>query len=210
MKRRLHVFFALVMAVMCCMTMILPVTAAAAEKTVSVPVSVKLTGTRPYPAETYQIVLQAKDANNPMPDGTVGDEFTLNITGESKEPSMINMNYHKVGIYEYTISQKPGTNKQCTYDKSVYTLKVTISNNADYTDFDVNVALRKVGEGDDAEALGDKLGGAEFVNRYPVAIPDSPKTGDASSPMLYAVLICASMAVMVGLFLTRKRDQAEE
>lgn len=208
MKRRLHVFFALVMAVMCCMTMILPVTAAAAEKTVSVPVSVKLTGTRPYPAETYQIVLQANGANNPMPEGTVGDEFTLNITGESKEPSMINMNYHKVGIYEYTISQKPGTNKQCTYDKSVYTLKVTISNNADYTDFEANVALRK--DNDVNEPVGQKLGGAEFVNRYPVAIPDSPKTGDESSPMLYAVLICASMAVMVGLFLTRKRDQAEE
>mgnify|MGYP003305934650 CR=1 FL=1 len=196
------------MAVMCCMTMILPVTAAAAEKTVSVPVSVKLTGTRPYPAETYQIVLQANGANNPMPDGTVGDEFTLNITGESKEPSMINMNYHKVGIYEYTIYQLAGTNKQCTYDKSVYTLKVTISNNADYTDFEANVALRK--DNDVNEPVGQKLGGAEFVNRYPVAIPDSPKTGDESSPMLYAVLICASMAVMVGLFLTRKRDQAEE
>lgn len=209
MKRRLHVFFALVMAVMCCMTMILPVTAAAAENAVSIPVSVKLTGTRPYPAETYQIVLQAKDANNPMPDGAEGS-YVLRVTGENDKASFPAMTYHKVGIYEYTIYQLAGTNKQCTYDKSVYTLKVTISNNADYTDFEANVALRKVGEGDDAEALGDKLGGAEFVNRYPVAIPDSPKTGDESSPMLYAVLICASMAVMVGLFLTRKRDQAEE
>lgn len=208
MKRRLHVFFALVMAVMCCMTMILPVTAAAAEKTVSVPVSVKLTGTRPYPAETYQIVLQAKDANNPMPEGAAEGFYVLRVTGENDKASFPAMTYHKVGIYEYTIYQLAGTNKQCTYDKSVYTLKVTISNNADYTDFEANVALRK--DNDVNEPVGQKLGGAEFVNRYPVAIPDSPKTGDESSPMLYAVLICASMAVMVGLFLTRKRDQAEE
>ena len=58
---------------------------------------------------------------------------------------------------------------------------------------------------------GDKLPGAEFANKYKVDPPsDTPKTGDESSPLLYAVLIAVSMGVIVALFLTRKSKKSEE
>ena len=56
--------------------------------------------------------------------------------------------------------------------------------------------------------------GAEFDNEYETVKPtptdpDTPKTGDESTPVLYAVLIAVSLGVIVCLFLTRKNQNAE-
>ena len=58
MKKWLNVFLALVMTVMCSMIMILPVYAAELPG-VSVPVTISLLGTLPYPEEDYKVVLKA-------------------------------------------------------------------------------------------------------------------------------------------------------
>ena len=86
----------------------------------------------------------------------------------------------------------------------MYTLVVTITNKEDYSGLEATAALYP-------DSDGEKLPGAEFLNKYKVELPaESPQTGDESSPLLYAVLLIVSMGVIVTLFLTRKRKQREE
>lgn len=202
MKKWLNVFLALVMAVMCSVTMALPAYAAELPG-VSVPVTISLSGTLPYPAEDFTVVLKADDADYPMPEGTVNGAYTMTITGEDTE-NFPAITYDRVGVYTYTVYQVAGTNKKCTYDDTVYALTVTISNKEGFSGLEATAVLYPDSE-------GEKLPGAEFENKYKVEPPsDTPKTGDESAPLLYAVLIVVSMGVIVGLLLTRKSKKIEE
>lgn len=202
MKKWLYVFLTLVMTVMCSMIMVLPVYAAELPG-VSVPVTIYLSGTLPYPAEDFTVVLKADDAEYPMPNGTVNGVYSMTITGEGAE-SFPAITYDRVGIYTYTVYQVAGTNKKCTYDDTVYALTVTVSSKTDYSGLEATAVLY-------TDSEGDKLSGAEFENKYKVETPsDIPKTGDESTPLLYAVLIVVSMGVIVGLFLNRKSKKIEE
>ena len=206
MRKWLNVFLALVMTVICSTTMILPAYAAELPG-VSVPVTISLSGTLPYPAEDYVVVLKADDSAYPMPEGSVDGAYSLTITGEDTE-NFPTITYDRVGIYTYTVYQVAGINQKCTYDDTVYTLMVTISNKEDYSGLEATAVLYPDSE-------GDKLPGAEFDNEYETVKPtptdpDAPKTGDESSPLLYAVLIAVSMGVIVTLFLTRKSKKSEE
>lgn len=65
------------------------------------------------------------------------------------------------------------------------------------------------------DSEGDKLPGAEFKNVYETVKPkptdpNTPQTGDEYNPVLYAVLVAVSLAVIVTLFLTRKSRKTEE
>ena len=202
MKKLTSVFFALLITAMCCITTALPAYAAELPG-VSVPVTISLSGTLPYPAEDYTVVLKAEDAAYPMPSGTISGAYTMTITGKDTKNFPV-ITYDRVGIYTYTIYQVAGTNKKCTYDETVYTLLVQITNKEDYSGLEATAVLYP-------DSDGEKVPGAEFLNKYKVELPsDSPQTGDESSPLLYAVLLIASMAVIVTLFLTRKRKQSEE
>ena len=202
MKKWLNVFLALVMTVMCSMAMVVPAYAAELPG-VSVPVTLSLSGTLPYPEENFTVVLKADDADDPMPNGTVGGSYSMTITGEGTE-SFPTTTYDRVGVYTYTVYQIAGTNQKCTYDDTVYALTVTISNKEDYSGLEATAVLHPDSE-------GDKLPGAEFENNYKMEPPsDTPKTGDESTPLPYAVLIVASMGVIIGLFLTRKSKKIEE
>ena len=202
MRKWFSVFLALVMTVMCSVTMVLPAYAAELPG-VSVPVTISLSGTLPYPAEDFTVVLKADDADYPMPNGTVNGVYSMTITGEGTE-NFPTITYSRVGVYTYTVYQVAGTNRKCTYDDTVYTLVVTITNKEDYSGLEVTAVLYP-------DSDGEKLPGAEFENKYKVEPPsDTPKTGDESTPLLYAVLIVVSMGVIVGLFLTRKSKKIEE
>lgn len=215
MRKLLNALLALVMTVMCSMTMVLPAYAAELPG-VSVPVTISLSGTLPYPAEDFTVVLKADDAAYPMPNGTVNGAYSMTITGEDTDNFPM-ITYERVGVYTYTVYQVAGTNKKCTYDDTVYSLTVTVSNKADYRGLEATAVLYPDSE-------GDKLPGAEFENKYKVEPPsdtpktgnestppsDTPKTGDESTPLLYAVLIVVSMGVIITLFLTRKSKKIEE
>ena len=202
MKKQTSGFFAVLITAMCCITTALPVSAAELPE-VSVPVTISLSGTLPYPAEDYTVVLKAEDAAYPMPSGTISGACTMTITGKGTKNFPV-ITYDRVGVYTYTIYQVAGTNKKCTYDETVYTLLVQITNKEDYSGLEATAVLYP-------DSDGEKVPVAEFLNKYKVELPaDSPQTGDESSPLLYAVLLIVSMAVIVTLFLTRKRKQSEE
>lgn len=204
MKRWISIILGTVMVLMCMMSISIP--AFAAENPgVSIPVTVSLSGTLPKPAEDFTIKLRADDASYPMPEGTVGEDYTMTITGADTK-DLPTITYSAVGIYTYTIYQVAGSNEKCTYDDTVYVLAVYITNAEDGSGLEATAVLYPDSE-------GDKLPGAEFNNEYETekpVIPDTPKTGDESNPFLYAVLIAVSLCVIVTLFLTHKTRKTEE
>lgn len=204
MKRWMSIILGTVMAVMCMMSMSMP--AFAAENPgVPIPVTVSLSGTLPKPAEDFTIKLRADNASYPMPEGSVGDVYTMTITGADTK-NFPTITYNRVGIYTYTIYQVAGSNKKCTYDETVYELMVYITNAEDGSGLEATAVLYPDSE-------GDKLPGAEFKNEYETektTTTDTPKTGDEANPILYAVLIAVSLGVIVVLILTRKTRKTEE
>ena len=202
MRRWVNGFLALVLTVLCCVTMVLPAYAAEEGPKVSVPVKSSLKGTLPKPSESYTVVPKADNAAYPMPAGSENGSCSMTITGAGTK-NFPEITYSRVGVYTYKLSQTAGTNKKCTYDKTEYLLKVTITNKSDYSGLEATVVLRP-------SADADKVDQAEFTNKYKVESSNTVKTGDESTPALYAALVVISMAVIVALFLTRNRKKTEE
>lgn len=211
MKRWISTILGTVMAVMCMVSMSIPAFAAESPE-VSIPVSVSLSGTLPKPAEDFTIKLRADNASYPMPEGANRDVYTMTITGADTKNLPI-IAYNRVGVYTYTIYQVAGSNRKCTYDDTVYALTVYVTNAEDGSGLEATTVLYPDSE-------GDKQPGADFNNAYemvkptptpaPTPKPTTPKTGDASNPVLYTVLIALSAGVIVALFLTRKSKKTEE
>ena len=211
MKRWTRVILGTLMAVMCAVSAVLPAFAAD-NPTVSIPVTVSLSGTMPKEKEKFTVVLQADDDDYPMPAGSEDGVCTMTITGADTK-NFPTITYKEVGVYTYTVSQKAGSSKKCTYDETKYALTVTISNTVDGDGLQSAAVLYP-------DTEGDKQSVAEFENAYeadptatptPTAapVPDkttttaSPKTGDESTPGLYAVLLAASVGAIV--IVRRKR-----
>lgn len=236
MKRWLSIILGTVMAVVCMTALTVPAFAAETPS-VSIPVTVSLTGTQPEQAEDFAVVLKADDAAYPMPDGAENGAYTMTVTGADTK-NLPTIAYDRVGIYTYTIAQTAGSNTKCTYDDTVYTLTVQVTNAEDGSGLEAVAVLYP-------DAEGDKQPGAVFQNAYaveptptpsPVPTPtaeptqepsetaepeptadpngssnaDAPKTGDAFSPVLYVALSAASLGAIAALLLIRKHRKTEE
>lgn len=209
MKKWTRFFFTSLLALMCVTTMLLPV-CAAGNTSVRLPVTVNLAGPLPSQTEDIDIQIQADDLANPMPEGAKGGKFVLTIAGKKKTntASFPDITFDTVGVYGYTISQIPGSNKKCTYDKQVYYARIYVTNNADMTGLETTVIIY-TGDPDKDTEKAEKADSLVFENKYP-SDPNSPKTGDESTPLLYAGLIAASIAVLVALACTRKPKYSDE
>lgn len=208
MKKGKRLLFAGLLALMCVMNLALPAYAYGATD-IKIPVTVKISGPIPSPAEKYTIVMEPDDPSFPLPDGAASGKYTLTVTGKAKEnTASLDIHYDTVGIYTYKIYQKPGTNKSCTYDKRTYYLTVYILNNEDMTGLESTVVIYPENP-DQSGSQPEKVDNIVFTNKYPTPT-DSPKTGDESSPLLYALLIAAGAAIIVALFATRKPRYSEE
>lgn len=203
MKKWMRVILGTVLVLTSMMTMALSA-AAAGTTAVSIPVKISLSGTLPNPAEDYTIKLKADDPSYPMPSGSKDGVYTMTITGAA-EKNLPSISYDTVGVYTYTITQVAGKNKDCTYDSRVYALTVQITNSEDGTGLEATAILQ-------LEGMQEKLPIAEFKNKYKIIKKptNTPKTGDESSPVLYGAMIAVSVAVILGLFVTRKPRHADE
>ena len=201
MRKWLNVLLSLVMAVAMVCSMALPAWAAELPG-VSIPVTISLTGNQPYPAENYTIVLAADNQAYPMPAGSHQGAYTLGITGKGTANLPV-ITFDRVGVYTYKIYQVAGTNKNCTYDATVYGLEITVTNKPDYSGLEYTVILS-------ASSQDAKLDGVAFVNRYPEPVSETPRTGDDSNPMLYVGLVAVGMVLVLGLLMTRKKKEFDE
>ena len=128
--------------------------AAEGELSVAIPVKVEQEGHLEADApDTVQIVLEASDASNPMPEGAEAGQYKIPVeTAGEKEFAF---SFDQVGIYEYTVKQEPGTSGHCTYDSREYALKVQVINGAD-GGFESVVALRESGKEDKVDICSFK------------------------------------------------------
>lgn len=225
MKRWMSVLLTVVMVVVLVMSMSpaafaddsttpAPVVTPTKTPTVTIPVEMKLTGTKPNPAETYNIVI-ASDADNPMPAGTTGSTYTIQITGEGK--AAFSIKYDTVGIYTYKIYQLVGENPnpKCHYDKTAYEVVVYVTNNADYTGLETSVCiypmkaiLNSDGTVKEYEKQSTKVDKAEFINKYWVAPANTPSTGDESNVVLYALVSVLALATLTtGIVVLKRKKQ---
>ena len=150
----------------------------------------KLTGDAPAKAETYRFKLTAKD-NAPMP-----EKDSVSVTGAGKV-SFPEIKYTKAGTYVYEISEVAGTDKSCTYDKTVYTVTVTVTE-----DMDGTLSAKS------AIMTGSKTASSIlFTNSYPKAEKKAPSTGDSSRLGLWLGLALAGgCGCAAAVVLTKRRE----
>ena len=210
MKIRRRLMAALLILLICGVTMVQPAIAAE-PPAVTIPVTISLSGTLPSTAEDFVIMLKADDASYPMPAGAENGTYSMTINGAASR-SFPAITYDRVGVYTYTIWQAAGTNPKCTYDDTVYELTVSVTNAEDGSGLEITAVLYP-------DAQGSKQPVAAFQNQYEVVSTpntpstpptDTPQTNDLSHFPRYLVLAIVSAAVLVGLVLTRKNKKTEE
>lgn len=215
MKKWMNVILSMVMVLICSVTMVQPAFAAE-QPAVSVPIAISLSGTLPDQAEDFTIKMEADDVSFPMPEGSVDGVYTMTIQGAGTKNTP-DIAYHKVGIYTYTIYQVPGTNAKCTYDDTVYTLTVYITNAEDGNGLESTAVLYP-------DSKEEKISAAEFKNEYeivpdptpeatptpePTPTPNVPtKTGDGSPLFFYSALLVVSMLGIV--YMVQKQKKVRE
>ncbi|MCC8358159.1 MAG: LPXTG cell wall anchor domain-containing protein [Oscillospiraceae bacterium] len=216
MSRKIMKVFSSLLALALCLAAV-PAAFAADDPVCVLDVTVALEGTLPEPAETLSVVMQADDASYPMPAGAVDGTYTMSVSGAGTY-SFPTITYSRVGVYTYTIWQEPGTDATCTYDDTVYTLTVYVTNREDGTGLDSTAILYP-------DASGDKAGSATFTNVYPTITPtpdptdppatatptptgDAPKTGDDSNIALWAGIVALCACGLGAVVVLRKKESA--
>ena len=100
------------------------------------------------------------------------------------------MEFDKAGEYVYTVTEVIGTESGMSYDETVYTVKVTVTD-------DGNGKLVA-----DVTVSGD--GVIEFNNEY---VPDTPQLGDESNTfILYSAMLLSVIGLAVLVFKKRKAE----
>ena len=191
---------------MALLLLLLPLQARAAEYkcTAELPVEVRTTGAAT--AERFTITLTPVDgAPAPAAD-------TVQVKG-SGTASFTGLTYTAPGDYQYTVRQRAGGTAHMTYDATVYTVTVRVTNQPDG------------GLGAEIWATGgssDKTGLLLFQNRYdppaaptptpakatpapahPAPRPSLPQTADPLPVTLLATLAVLSAGGLVGLYYNR-------
>lgn len=127
MKTSLSKITFVLMALLLCLTMVMPAAFAEEDLTVQIGAEVTAEGTLPTKAETYVLCMTASDANNPMPNDQKGGSYELKVTNVGKA-SFPAIKFDHLGIYEYTIVEKAGETADCKYDTRTYNLTVYVVN----------------------------------------------------------------------------------
>ena len=83
-------------------------------------------------ADSFTFTLKAITKNAPMPEGAEGDELTKTATKANTIADFGKITYEKVGVYEYTITEKNDGIDGVSYDTTPHKVTVTVTkaNNA--------------------------------------------------------------------------------
>lgn len=144
--------------------------------TATIPVTVALSGTLPETPDTFQVEITAEEEGNPLPEGAADGVYVMDVPGDV--PADLNIEFSKLGVYNYTVKQLDLGNPDCYQDTHTYKVTAFVTNNADYSAFDLVVVVYR----DDSN---DKREDIVFENRY--ANPDhvqivATKTMDKKTP----------------------------
>ena len=170
--------FALVLCLVALCVGMMSVAALAAYDpvTAEIPVHITLSGTLPETPDTFKVEMTADDPAFPMPEGAVDGVYVMELVGQSS--GTLKITYDKLGVYSYTVKQLDIGNGDCYQDTHTYQVTAYVTNNEDYTGFDLAVIVVR----DDSTEKRDDI---IFENRY--ANPDyaqivATKTMDKKTP----------------------------
>ncbi len=151
------------------------------------PVTIREEGALPETPGVYTLVLEGEEGA-PMPEGSRDQRFQWQVTG-AQTTAFPTIACNSVGIYHYTITQEPGKNAYCTYDRVKYQVEVTITYPEQGDKLEVAVAIAP-------ENAAMKSDTAMFVNSYekpPVEIPQTGESGNLS--LMLGLWVCSLLAV---------------
>lgn len=94
---------------------------------VQVPVTLELTGYKPFTPEELNVVLTAEDKRNPMPEGSTDGVYNLKVAAAGQY-TLGPIAFPNLGIYQYTIRQTAGTNAKGQYDSNLYRMIIYVTN----------------------------------------------------------------------------------
>jgi len=134
----------------------------------------------PNRSSVFTFKLAARDASNPMPEGSVNGVKTIQITG-SGEGGFGTWSYDKPGVYYYAVSEVNAGEAGYTYDTAVYAFTDTVTEKDDRL-----ILSRAVTNG-----LNKPVTALAFINKYSEG-KDGPKTGDDTNKTFYIILFAAS------------------
>lgn len=152
----------LVMCVLALCTAILGTTAFAASDSLvaKIPVKITLNGTLPAQAETFTVQVKATTPGAPLPAGSTGDTYEMKLSGAGNVITgelAIDFSAAGRGEFNYTIQQVAGSDPDCTYDTTVYNMKVYVLNKEDMSGLEMHVII----------TCGDqKPDSIDFTNKY--------------------------------------------
>lgn len=151
------------------------------------PVTIRAEGSLPETPEVYTLVLEGEEGA-PMPEGSQEQRFQLQVTG-AQATAFPTIACDRVGIYHYTITQEPGKNAYCTYDRVKYQVEVTITYPEQGDKLEVAVAIAP-------ENAAMKSDSAMFVNSYEKPPVEIPQTGESGNlPLMLGLWVCSLLAV---------------
>jgi len=152
------------------------------------PVIKTVTGS-PIQPSTFTFRLEAQNASQPMPSGSVNGVKEITITG-SGTAKFGNWIYDEEGVYYYTVYERNTGVAGYTYDTERYIIVdtvVAVNGDLELTRVITNSSNRQVTS-------------YSFINPYTAAAP-GPKTGDILNTGLYIGLLVAGCAAAVGALL---------
>lgn len=151
------------------------------------PVTIRAEGSLPETPEVYTLVLEGEEGA-PMPEGSQEQRFQLQVTG-AQATAFPTIACDHVGIYHYTVTQEPGKNAYCTYDRVKYQVEVTITYPEQGDKLEVAVAIAP-------EKAAMKSDSAMFVNSYEKPPVEIPQTGESGNlPLMLGLWVCSLLAV---------------
>jgi len=154
---------------------------------IQLPVTIRAEGVLPETPEVYTLVLEGEEGA-PMPEGSQEQRFQLQVTG-AQATAFPTIACDRVGIYHYTITQEPGKNVYCTYDRVKYQVEVTITYPEQGDKLEVAVAIAP-------ENAAMKSDSAMFVNSYEKPPVEIPQTGESGNlPLMLGLWVCSLLAV---------------
>lgn len=197
MKKTMKFRFLTVMLMLLCVTVLgLGVQAQEAlTGEIVFPVSIREEGALPEEPQVYTLVLEG-EKGAPMPEGSQEQRYQFQVTGAQTTafPTIV---CDRVGIYHYTITQEPGKNAYCTYDRVKYEVVVTITYPEEGEALDVAVAIAP-----GSSTL--KSDAALFVNSYEKLPVEIPQTGESGVlPLMLG--LWASSLLAVGLLWKQRK-----
>jgi len=156
----------------------------------------------PSRSSVFMFTLSARDASNPMPEGSVNGVKTIQITG-SGEGKFGTWRYDKAGTYYYTAAEANTGEAGYTYDTTVYHITDTV------TEKDGQFVLSRVVTSD----LDKPVTSLTFINKYSAGT-DGPKTGDALREAFYRILFAAgcvlALCAMLYLMISGRRKRRNQ